>query len=299
MRTTAIVAGSLILLAAGALVAWRYFGPWPANLPGPSRTGSDEPTATYVGARACAGCHAQEHAAWANSDHARAMQVASETTVLGDFADRRFAYGAITSTFFRREGRYMVRTGGPDGKLADFEIKYTFGVRPLQQYLIELPGAVIRYQNAGCPDIDAHPRILPTQNSFDQNRHFLVRVDPLLPVAHPVDENVTVRRRNKPGLLDPATAIADTYQPLPEPAGVVGIPASSFDEDALKGRNDIEANGPLLDELQAREGCAYIVLHLANLGRCLFAAAILGLENVGVRCVRSLQRGGAYCLTCQ
>src|SRR5439155_313822 len=66
--------------------------------------------------------------------------VASETTVLGDFADRRFAYGAITSTFFRREGRYMVRTGGPDGKLADFEIKYTFGVRPLQQYLIELPG---------------------------------------------------------------------------------------------------------------------------------------------------------------
>jgi tetratricopeptide (TPR) repeat protein len=34
----------------------------------------------------------------------------------------------------------MVRTDGPDGKPADFEIKYTFGVRPLQQYLIELPG---------------------------------------------------------------------------------------------------------------------------------------------------------------
>jgi len=29
---------------------------------------------------------------------------------------------------------------GPDGKPADFEIKYTFGVEPLQQYLIELPG---------------------------------------------------------------------------------------------------------------------------------------------------------------
>jgi tetratricopeptide (TPR) repeat protein len=68
------------------------------------------------------------------------MQIANETTVLGDFADRRFAYGAVTSTFSRREGRYMVRTDGPDGKLADFEIKYTFGVRPLQQYLIELPG---------------------------------------------------------------------------------------------------------------------------------------------------------------
>jgi predicted CXXCH cytochrome family protein len=38
----------------------------------------------------------------------------------------------------------MIRTDGPDGKLADFEIKYTFGVAPLQQYLIEFPGG--RYQ---------------------------------------------------------------------------------------------------------------------------------------------------------
>ena len=68
------------------------------------------------------------------------MQAASAATVLGDFADRRFTQGAVTSTFFRREGRFMVRTDGPDGKPADFEIKYTFGVRPLQQYLVELPG---------------------------------------------------------------------------------------------------------------------------------------------------------------
>ena len=40
----------------------------------------------------------------------------------------------------RRDGKYFVNTDGPDGKLRDFEIKYTFGVRPLQQYLIELPG---------------------------------------------------------------------------------------------------------------------------------------------------------------
>src|SRR5262249_16757872 len=134
VRTTVAVAGSLALLAVVALVGWRYSGHWPSTF-GPSKTG-DEPAA-YVGAQACAGCHPQEHAAWAGSDHARAMQVANETTVLGDFADRRFAYGAITSTFSRREGRYLVRTDGPDGTLADFEIKYTFGVRPLQQYLIE------------------------------------------------------------------------------------------------------------------------------------------------------------------
>ena len=41
----------------------------------------------------------------------------------------------------------MVRTDGPDGKLADFEVKYTFGVTPLQQYLIEFPGG--RLQSLG------------------------------------------------------------------------------------------------------------------------------------------------------
>ena len=34
----------------------------------------------------------------------------------------------------------MVRTDGPDGKLRDYPIGYTFGVEPLQQYLIEFPG---------------------------------------------------------------------------------------------------------------------------------------------------------------
>ena len=61
-------------------------------------------------------------------------------TVLGDFRNAKFAYAGTTSNFFTRDGRYFVRTDGPDGKLADFEIRYTFGVEPLQQYLIELPG---------------------------------------------------------------------------------------------------------------------------------------------------------------
>ena len=61
-------------------------------------------------------------------------------SVLGDFANAKFAYAGTTSTFSRRDGKFFVNTDGPDGKLADYEIKYTFGVRPLQQYLIELPG---------------------------------------------------------------------------------------------------------------------------------------------------------------
>jgi predicted CXXCH cytochrome family protein len=68
------------------------------------------------------------------------MQEAKEQTVLGDFGNATFTYAGTTSTFFKRDGKHFVRTDGPDGKLADYGVKYTFGVAPLQQYLIELPG---------------------------------------------------------------------------------------------------------------------------------------------------------------
>ena len=95
--------------------------------------------ARFVGSEACAGCHANAFAAWKGSQHAHAMQHATAETVLGNFADARFQYADIESTFFRRDGKYFVHTDGADGKLADFEIKYTFGVEPLQQYLVEFP----------------------------------------------------------------------------------------------------------------------------------------------------------------
>jgi Flp pilus assembly protein TadD len=78
--------------------------------------------------------------AWRGSHHALAMQAASESTVRGNFADTSITHGGVTSTFFRRGGRFWVRTEGPDGEPADFEITHTFGVYPLQQYLVPFPG---------------------------------------------------------------------------------------------------------------------------------------------------------------
>jgi tetratricopeptide (TPR) repeat protein len=130
------------LLLAGAAVAvivWQVVQR--ARPPAaPSNAAAPPVAAAFVGSGACAGCHAAEHAAWSRSQHARAMQHASAETVLGDFNDARVTVDGVTSTFFRRDGRPFVRTDGPDGKLADFEVKYTFGVSPLQQYLVELPG---------------------------------------------------------------------------------------------------------------------------------------------------------------
>lgn len=90
----------------------------------------------FVGASACAACHARETDAWRGSDHDLAMQAADARSVLGNFDNAVFE----GNRFFARDGKFFVNTEGPDGKRADFEIKYAFGVRPLQQYLIELPG---------------------------------------------------------------------------------------------------------------------------------------------------------------
>jgi predicted CXXCH cytochrome family protein len=67
------------------------------------------------------------------------MQHAADTTVLGDFNSASFDYYGQRSRFFREDGKFLVETDGPDGQLATFEVKYAFGVDPLQQYLVELP----------------------------------------------------------------------------------------------------------------------------------------------------------------
>ena len=68
------------------------------------------------------------------------MQPATGSTVLGDFNQASFDNDGVTTTFFRNGPRFMARTDGPDGQLHDYEIGYTFGVYPLQQYLIAMPG---------------------------------------------------------------------------------------------------------------------------------------------------------------
>ena len=43
------------------------------------------------------------------------MQVADEQTVRGNFDDVTFTHRDVTTTFFRRDGKFFVRTDGPDG----------------------------------------------------------------------------------------------------------------------------------------------------------------------------------------
>ncbi len=96
--------------------------------------------ATFVGSASCRECHTAAYDKWKGSDHERAMDVANEQTVLGDFNNATFTHRGLTSRFYTRDGKFFVETEGPDGKPGEFEITYVFGIRPLQQYLVPFPG---------------------------------------------------------------------------------------------------------------------------------------------------------------
>jgi hypothetical protein len=113
------------------------------TLPGAIAAGADQPAA-FVSAQACAGCHTAQFDAWKGSHHALAMQLATTATVLGDIADARLEHFGVTTTFYRNSEKFMVRTDCPDGALHDYPIAYTFGVYPLQQYLIAFLGGGCR-----------------------------------------------------------------------------------------------------------------------------------------------------------
>jgi Cytochrome c554 and c-prime len=83
--------------------------------------------ATFVGSEACATCHQTEADLWHKSQHRLAMQHANENSVMGDFSDASFDYYGVHSRFFRRDGKYLVETDGPDGKLAT--LRHTSGIQ--------------------------------------------------------------------------------------------------------------------------------------------------------------------------
>ncbi len=68
------------------------------------------------------------------------MAEADEASVRGDFDDAVLEHFGVATTFFRRDGRFFVRSDGPDGALEEYPVAYTFGAEPLQQLLIALPG---------------------------------------------------------------------------------------------------------------------------------------------------------------
>ena len=138
--STSLVSAGAVTVVVLAGLTTVFIRNWPALVSSDTQSS----TLAFVGSETCAGCHQSEAHLWRGSHHKLAMAHANENSVLADFNDTSFDSHGIHSRFFRKGGKYFVETDGPDGKLAEFEIKFTLGVNPLQQYLIEFPDGRIQ-----------------------------------------------------------------------------------------------------------------------------------------------------------
>jgi tetratricopeptide (TPR) repeat protein len=91
--------------------------------------------AEYVGSEACKGCHAEQFASWQTSHHWYAMQPAEVGSVAE--VDEAFVAHERTTRFERTDGAVSMTTDDVPGSNATFSVPYSFGVAPLQQFLIE------------------------------------------------------------------------------------------------------------------------------------------------------------------
>lgn len=90
----------------------------------------------YAGSHSCKECHLKEYEEWRTSDHFKAMEIANDSTVLGDFDNQTYTADGITSRFFKKNNKFFINTQSETGENKDYEILYTFGHYPLQQYLV-------------------------------------------------------------------------------------------------------------------------------------------------------------------
>ena len=105
---------------------------------------NDVAVATFVGSDACGACHAQPLQRWQGSHHELAMQRATDASVAGRFDGQAIRTFGTSSRPFQRDGAFLFETQGADARPHAFQVDYTLGVYPLQQYLVPTDNG--RYQ---------------------------------------------------------------------------------------------------------------------------------------------------------
>lgn len=91
----------------------------------------------YVGDDNCKSCHETAYKDWKGSHHELAMQEANTTTVLGDFNNVTLSLDGVDYRLYKNGEKFMVDVKEIDKSEKTYEIKYTFGITPLQQYMVD------------------------------------------------------------------------------------------------------------------------------------------------------------------
>ncbi len=102
-------------------------------------SGKQIPDSHFLGDNNCKECHQDEFKDWQGSHHDKAMQIADSVSVLAGFKGEKFTSQGITSRFYEKDNEFYANTEGPDGKYHEYKVIYTFGITPLQQYIVQFP----------------------------------------------------------------------------------------------------------------------------------------------------------------
>src|SRR5471032_2504448 len=94
---------------------------------------------TFVGAAACAKCHADQQRKWSQSRHSKMVQPATATAVKGDFTRGQVQLRGALYRLRQSDGVYYITETYLTGKPIEHRIDYTLGNRRIQHYLTTLP----------------------------------------------------------------------------------------------------------------------------------------------------------------
>ncbi len=92
---------------------------------------------SYVKSQTCRACHEAQYDSWQDSHHAWSMRPATTDNVLGDFNNAAFSTPNQKAIFTRTANTFQVAITENDASSRTFEILYTVGVTPLQQYIVQ------------------------------------------------------------------------------------------------------------------------------------------------------------------
>ncbi|SFF06808.1 multiheme c-type cytochrome [Thermophagus xiamenensis] len=132
-QKTARRLGIILVFLLPAYLLLKYAFSAPEHLP-------IQQEATFVGKESCKQCHLAEYNDWLGSHHDRAMDIATDSTVLGDFSGIKLESQGRIHKMYKKDNKFFVYTDGEDGQMHEYEVKYVFGFTPLQQYLVEFDG---------------------------------------------------------------------------------------------------------------------------------------------------------------
>lgn len=138
----------LIGLAISSVIVFIFFDVFVFQKKSADEQASTMNSNEFTGDVTCKSCHTKEYMEWQSSHHFMAMQPANDSTVKGDFNNVVFTSDGVSSRFFKKSNQFFINTQGEDGKNHDYEIKYTFGFTPLQQYLVKFPGGRMQVTRA-------------------------------------------------------------------------------------------------------------------------------------------------------